>query len=206
MELPPNLGLYLLATLLICLSPGPNVLLLLSLGLRHGAVAVPRGVAGVTAASTVFLVVAALGVAAVLAASERLFTAVRWLGAAYLAYVGVRLVVAGLRAGAATAPEAGAASPFWQGFVTHLSNPKAILFWSALLPQFLDATRPLGPQIVLLGLLGMAIDACTLTGYGLLGAGARRTALSGPFRRWIDVAAGTFFVAAAVLLFLAHRG
>lgn len=217
-----TLLLYLTATLLICLSPGPNVLLMISFGLRDGRPSVLRAFAGVVSASLLFLVVSALGVAAALHASTTLFAAVRYAGAAYLVYLGVRLLVAAARASPARttagdgapattgdparAPRPAGANAYWQGFVTHLSNPKAILFWSALLPQFLDTGRAVAPQIVFLGLLGIAMDAVVLAGYGLAAAATRHFAPTLAFTRWVDVAAGTFFVLAGALLAFARRG
>jgi threonine/homoserine/homoserine lactone efflux protein len=212
-----TLALYLLATLLICLSPGPNVLLMISFGLRDGFRGVLPAVGGVVCASLLYLSISALGVVAALHASATLFAVVRYAGAAYLAYLGVRLLSAAWRARAV--PDAGAArdgpavvrgSPappraaYWQGFATHISNPKAIVFWTALLPQFVDAARPLGPQVVALGLLGIAIDAVVLSGYGLFAAITRRFAPAERFGRWIDAAAGAFFVVTAALLAFAH--
>jgi homoserine/homoserine lactone efflux protein len=208
-----TLLLYLAATLLICLSPGPNVLLMISFGLRDGRPSVLRAVAGVVTASLLFLVVSALGVAAALHASTTLFAAVRYAGAAYLVYLGGRLLIAAARAAdvppaadAVTAPPHRARSnAYWQGLVTHLSNPKAILFWSALLPQFLDTGRAVAPQIVFLGLLGIAMDAVVLTGYGLAAAAARHYAPTQAFTRWIDAAAGSFFVLTGALLAFVNR-
>jgi threonine/homoserine/homoserine lactone efflux protein len=208
-----TLLLYLAATLLICLSPGPNVLLMISFGLRDGRPSVLRAVAGVVTASLLFLVVSALGVAAALHASTTLFAAVRYAGAAYLVYLGARLLIAAARAAdvppaadAVTAPpHRGRTSAYWQGLVTHLSNPKAILFWSALLPQFLDTGRAVAPQIVFLGLLGIAMDAVVLTGYGLAAAAARHYAPTQAFTRWIDAAAGSFFVLTGALLAFVNR-
>jgi homoserine/homoserine lactone efflux protein len=219
-----TLLLYLAATLLICLAPGPNVLLMISIGLRHGRASALRAVAGVVTASLVFLVVSALGIAAALHASATLFAVVRYAGAAYLVYVGVRLLIAAARATPASGTRVAASSEpptrlesrycsappaagaYWQGFLTHISNPKAILFWSALLPQFLDPARPVAPQIVLLGLLGIGIDAFVLAGYGLAAAAVRRFAPGRSFTRGVDAVAGGFFLLTGALLALAHRG
>lgn len=227
-----TLALYLFATFLMCLSPGPNVMLMISLGLRDGFATVLRAVAGIGVASLMFLTVSALGVAAALHASSTLFAVVRYAGAAYLVYLGVRLIVAGLKAGAAESAAEGApagaavtspATPdtaalqvprasdhapsargaFLQGLVTHLSNPKAVLYWTALLPQFIDTARPVAAQTVTLGLIGIAMDLCILAGYGLAAAGTRHLGVTARYTRWIDLAAGTFFVVAGTLLALA---
>lgn len=212
--LPPKFELYLVATLLMCLSPGPNVLLMISLGLRDGSSAVLRGVVGIVGASLIFLAVSALGVVAALKAAPALFDAIRYAGAAYLLYVGTRLLLAAARrsfapASADVAPRSTPASStsrgaYWQGFVTHISNPKAVIFWSAILPPFLAVDRPVAPQIVVLGLTGIALDAATLAAYGLFAAAARRT-LAGPrLHRTLDGLAGAAFVLIGAWLLVAR--
>ena len=199
-------GLFVLATLLISLSPGPNVFLLLSLGLRDGAGAVLRAVGGIAVASLLFLMVSALGLVAALTASLLLFRIVSGVGALYLMYLGVRLIVASRRG--ATLPTATPLRPlprpFVQGFVTHLANPKAMLYWSALLPQFIVPQRGLAAQVLMLGCIAIGLDATILTGYGLFAAAARRSALSGRFERGIMLVGGVFFVCAGALLGVAQ--
>jgi threonine/homoserine/homoserine lactone efflux protein len=196
-----TLGLFLAATLLMSLSPGPNVFLLVSLGLRDGAAAVLKASAGIALASLLFLAVSALGLVAVFAASALLFRAVCYAGAAYLVYLGVRMLRGARRAAAGFA---GAVRPvprpFLQGFVTHLANPKAVLYWSALLPQFLDLKAALAPQVVLLGSLGIVLDVIVLSGYGLSAAAARRGAVPGRLQPAVSVAGGAFFICAGALL------
>lgn len=208
-----RIGLYSVVTLLTCLSPGPNVLLMISTGLRAGARAALTVVAGIMLASFVYLAVAAGGVIAALTASPLLFALIRYAGAAYLVYLGVRLIIAALRppapavAGmggtAALVPQRG--QYFWQGFVTHISNPKAVLFWTAVLPQFIDTTAPVTTQVVSLGLLGMLIDAVVLAAYGLSAAAARHSLLTAAVARWLDLAAGIVFTILGAMLALMHR-
>ena len=208
-----RLGLYSAVTLLTCLSPGPNVLLMISTGLRSGSRAALSVVAGIMLASFVYLAVAAGGVIAAVTASPMLFAIIRYAGAAYLVYLGLRLIVAALRPPAPTAGAIGTAAAqtppqgqfFWQGFVTHISNPKAVLFWTAVLPQFIDATAPVTAQVVSLGLLGMLIDAVVLAAYGLSAAAARHSLLTAALARWLDLAAGVVFTVLGAMLALMHR-
>ena len=208
-----RIGLYSVVTLLTCLSPGPNVLLMISTGLRAGARAALTVVAGIMLASFVYLAIAAGGVIAALTASPLLFALIRYAGAAYLVYLGVRLIITALRppAAPAVAPsDAPSLGPprgqfFWQGFVTHISNPKAVLFWTAVLPQFIDTTAPVTAQVVSLGLLGMLIDAVVLAGYGLSAAAARHSLLTAAVARWLDLAAGIVFTILGAMLALMHQ-
>jgi homoserine/homoserine lactone efflux protein len=207
-----RLGLYSAVTLLTCLSPGPNVLLMISTGLRAGSRAALIVVAGIMVASFVYLAVAAGGVIAAVTASPMLFALIRYAGAAYLIYLGLRLIITALRS-PVQAPPANesslAPSPvgqfFWQGFVTHISNPKAVLFWTAVLPQFIDTTAPVTIQVVTLGLLGMMIDAAVLAAYGLSAAAARHTVLTVAVARWLDLAAGIVFTLLGAMLASMHH-
>lgn len=196
-------GLFLLATLLMSLSPGPNVFLLVSLGLRDGASAVLHASGGIALASLLFLSVSALGLVAVLAASSLLFDAVCLVGAAYLAWLGLGLLRGAWakpkEAIALPAPASGR-RPFLQGFVTHLANPKAVLYWSALLPQFVDAAQPLPVQVAALGSSGIVLDLVVLCVYGLAAAAVRRGGLAAGLQRGVNLVCGLFFITAGVLL------
>jgi len=124
-------------------------------------------------------------------------------GAAYLVYLGIRMLWT-VRSGTAekTADTRPLPRPFVQGFITHLANPKAMLYWSALLPQFLDLHAALAPQVVLLGSLAIVLDVIVLASYGLFAAAARRGAVPGGLQRAVNIAGGLFFVCAGVLLAL----
>ena len=201
-----GIGLFLAATLLMSLSPGPNVFLLVSLGLRDGAAAVLKASAGIAVASVIFLAVSALGLVAAFAASALLFRGVCYAGAAYLVYLGLRMLLGARRGPGDTAVDTvrPLPRPFLQGFVTHLANPKAVLYWSALLPQFLDLRVPLAPQVLRFGSLGIVLDVIVLSSYGLFAAAARRGAAPGGLQRAVNIAGGGFFVCAGVLLALAQ--
>lgn len=196
-----HLGLFCAATVLMSLSPGPNVFLMLALGLREGGASVLKAAAGIALASLGFLLVSALGLVAALTASAVLFSAVSYLGAAYLAYLGLRMILASRGHDVdATLQSRPLARPFVQGVVTHLANPKAMLYWSALFPQFVDASRPLTPQVLLLGLIGITIDVILLSAYGLSAARARRGTISRRLERLTHLVGGSFFVIVALLL------
>ena len=205
--MPGAFGLFLAATLLMSLSPGPNVLLLVSLGLRDGAAVVLKAVAGIAVASALFLAVSALGLVAILAASVLVFRIVCYAGAAYLVYLGIRMLLGVRRAHIDSATLRPLPRPFLQGFVTHLSNPKAILYWSALLPQFVDRQVALAPQVIVLGSVGIVLDMFVLGAYGLFAAAARRSVVPRGMQRVVNLVGGGFFVCAGALLALAqYRG
>jgi threonine/homoserine/homoserine lactone efflux protein len=206
---PGSILLFMVATLAVCLAPGPNVLLVFATGLRAGPRAVTATVAGVVLASSVFLAIAALGLAAALAALPGAFTGLRLAGAAYLVWVGAQT----LRAATAQArraavieivdpPQTALTAPFIKGLVTHLANPKAILFWAALLPQFIRADEPPTSQIMRLGGIAIALDVIVLMGYGLVAARLRGGLAGTAFSRWVDVVAGAMLALCGVLLAL----
>jgi homoserine/homoserine lactone efflux protein len=158
--------------LLVSVVPGPAVIAVLSSALRGGFRAALATNAGVLVADAVFVGAAALGLGAVLVASHTVFVAVRWAGIAYLAYLGVRsLLDRGNSLAAEPADRAGRAFRF--GLTTQLANPKIMLFFGALLPLFVDPSRPAAPQFVLLGATFIVSDALVFAAYGALAHRAR---------------------------------
>ncbi len=157
----------------VSLVPGPAVIAVVSTALRGGFRASLAANAGVLVGDAVFVAAAALGLGAVLVASHGVFVAVRWLGIAYLAYLGVRALLDRGTAFAVDAQGGGKRRAFRFGLTTQLANPKIILFFGALLPLFVDPSRPAAPQFVLLGATFIVSDALVFAGYGALAHRAR---------------------------------
>lgn len=198
-----NLGLFILAGWLLNLTPGPDVLYIVSSALRSGAKAGVVAALGITAGCFVHILAAALGVSALLAASSTAFTVLKWAGAAYLFYVGVKLVLSPVKASPEFAAEkaiqtsAGALkSIFFKGFFTNALNPKVALFFLAFVPQFIapNASHP-ALTFVLLGVLFNVNALPVNVGYALLAAWATRR--MGALQRamhWLDRVAGVMFL------------
>lgn len=161
-----HLLFFVAAGLLLNLTPGPDVLYIVTHALRSGARAGMVAALGITAGCFVHIFAAALGVSALMAASHTAFTVLKWAGAAYLVYVGVRMLLARApRKGALSAMElvAVGAIPmratalkgiFFQGFWTNVLNPKVALFFLAFVPQFITPDMENKPlAFLLLGLL-----------------------------------------------------
>lgn len=190
---------------LIALSPGPNNFCALSHGIHYGVRAALLGAFGRLAAYAIFLSISAVGLGAMLLASERAFTAVKWIGAAYLLYLGIKTWRSrdfapreALDAPAAAAPRrAPVRRLMLNEFLVGISNPKAILLFAAIFPQFIDPGRPTTEQFVYLGgtYLAMELLAATLA-YALFGRQIRRLTGSRSAMRRINRAVGTFFVGA----------
>lgn len=190
-------------TVAVCLAPGPNVMLVIGFAFRQGFAPALRAIVGISLINVLYLALAALGLVALVVASAPLFAALRYCGAAYLIYLGYKLLRSGLAPQTVAAAEVALQTkPFLQGVLTHLSNPKGVLYWSALLPQFLDSSHSLAMQITQLGAFAIAVDMIAMVGYAIMFASARRLLRSAHYFRWIETLAGVFFIVAGAMLCL----
>lgn len=182
-------------------TPGPTVLLALSNGSRLGVKASLPGMVGAVLSDFVLIAAVALGLGALLAASEFWFSVVKWVGVAYLAYLGVRMLrstgtleLPGADASATERPTRRAI--FLRSFLVAATNPKGYLFFSAFLPQFINPAEPQWPQYAALGLTFAAIDFMVMLGYAGAGAQAIR-ALKANGVLWLDRVCGGALLALA---------
>jgi homoserine/homoserine lactone efflux protein len=153
-------------------TPGPTVLLAMSNGSRYGARAAVPSVLGAVASDFVLMGAVTLGLGALLTSSTALFAAVKWLGVGYLAYFGLRLLRSkGLPTSArvSTAAVIGPLRLFEGCFLVAVTNPKAYLFFTALLPQFIDPAQQLVPQYTAFALTFASIDGIVVLGYSFAG-------------------------------------
>ncbi|WP_433223229.1 LysE family translocator [Microtetraspora malaysiensis] len=201
--------LFAAATMALLIVPGPAVVYIVTRSVAQGRSAGLVSVLGVHAGSVVHVAAAALGISAVLAASATAFTIVKYVGAAYLVYLGVRKLMARAPEGEEPAIErASRTRLFAEGFVVNVLNPKTAIFFLAFLPQFADPARgPIAPQIVLLGviwiMLGMASDGT----YALLASAlAGRLRRSARARRRLDVGSGVVYLGLGAVAALAGEG
>lgn len=189
-------------------TPGPTVLLALTNGSRYGVRRAAYGFAGAVASDFVLIFAVALGLGALLAASVFWFNVVKWAGAGYLAYVGVRLLLSkGTFDAAADDVQASGESSrsiFLKSFLTAVTNPKGYLFFSAFLPQFISPSAPLAPQYAALALTFALLDLSIMFGYALFGARAIRL-LKQAAARWLERVCGAMLVALAGSLALYRR-
>jgi threonine/homoserine/homoserine lactone efflux protein len=205
-----DLALFMSAALLLNLTPGPDMLFVVGAGAARGRRAGVLAALGVGLGCGVHIVLAAVGLSALLATSVLAFSVVKWVGAAYLVWMGVAMLRA--RPGPATAgtqPPAGRAV-FWQGALTNALNPKVALFFLAFLPQFVDpgAVNQAG-AFVALGVLftvsGTLVNVVVALAAGSL---ARRFAAQGGgghVGAWLQRAAGVLFVGLGLRLALSER-
>ncbi|HEU0083640.1 MAG TPA: LysE family translocator [Bradyrhizobium sp.] len=173
-----SLNLYLAfvaACIALALLPGPVVTLIIANGLRHGTRAALVNIAGVQAGLAIVIGIVAIGLTSLMATMGWWFDWVRFAGAAYLVWLGVKLIrspVEGVRADAPPPPPRGGF--FLQGFLVLLSNPKVLVFFGAFIPQFVDMSRDHVSQVALLGVTFMVIAAITDAILALLAGRARR--------------------------------
>jgi threonine/homoserine/homoserine lactone efflux protein len=205
-----SIELYLafcLATAVLILMPGPIVTLVVAQSLRHGTGTGLATVAGSSLGNAMLVAAGALGLSTAFVLLADLFELIRWLGAAYLIYLGLREWRA--RGGTLDDAEAGArrtkTAVFWQGIVVAITNPKTILFYAAFFPQFIDPGAPLGPQLVLMSVSFVVIATTFDTGYALL-AGRLRGFLTGGRRARIrSRITGALLIGTGIGLALARR-
>ena len=202
--------LFCATEVVLCFTPGPAVLLVISLALSRGARAGLGGSLGILSANTGYFVLSATSLGAILLASGQLFFLVKWLGAAYLVWFGVRMVIRPSRLGAdASSPrDAAPETPiprrpvgaFWQGLLTQTSNPKALVFFTALLPQFIDTRYKVPAQVGILGVSSVLIEFLVLSIYVIACDRARGWAGNSRFGSGLQRAGGVLLVAAGLRL------
>jgi threonine/homoserine/homoserine lactone efflux protein len=154
-----SFGLFLTAAIVLAVSPGPGMLYVLARSLRGGRREGLASSLGTAVGGFGHVVAAAFGLSVILATSATAFSVVKYAGAAYLIYLGVRTIVAGQEA-AAAAPGASEAawSAFRQGVTTEAFNPKTALFFLSFLPQFINREVPAIPQFLLLGTISVTLN------------------------------------------------
>jgi threonine/homoserine/homoserine lactone efflux protein len=205
-----DLALFLSAALLLNLTPGPDMLFVAGTSAARGRRAGVLAALGVGLGCAVHIVLAAVGLSALLATSAFAFAVIKWAGAAYLVWVGISMMRARPSVSAVATPP-GARNVFWQGALTNALNPKVALFFLAFLPQFVDAgASGQAGAFVALGVL-FTISGTVVNAIVALAAGtvAQRVAARGPssgrIGLWLQRAAGALFVGLGVKLALSSR-
>ena len=145
--------------------PDTSQLLIISNSLRHGLRRALATVAGDLSANVLQMTAAAFGLTALIAASADALAVVKWVGVAYLAWIGLSLILRSGKSGAAE-PKTQPRHLFRQEFLTSSANPYAVVFFGALFPQFIDASQPIAPQLLILGATYLAVDGLTLVLWG----------------------------------------
>jgi homoserine/homoserine lactone efflux protein len=188
---------------MLCVSPGPAVLLVVSQSLTRGAQAGVAASLGILAANIAYFALSATGVGALLTASTAMFTMIKWAGGAYLVWLGVGMIFGAGSTDARAAVSTSRASTrnaFSLAVLTQGANPKAIIFFVAILPQFLDPAAPVLPQILVLGLTSVVIEFLVLSVYVATCHSARGWLTRPGFTSLLDRAGGACLMAAGARL------
>ena len=193
---------YVLASIILCVSPGPGVFSSISSGLHHGFRLGIWNAVGMQAASLIVVTVVSVGLGSLLLASETLFNVVKWLGVAYLLYLGIVTWRAPARGfvDRDDGVQHTARAVFMRGFFVNITNPKGIIFFAAVLPQFIDVARPQALQYAILAGTTFTVDLLVMACYTALAARVLRVMRDPAKLRWVNRTLGGAFVAAGVAL------
>ncbi|MBN9480876.1 MAG: LysE family translocator [Bordetella sp.] len=199
----PHLYLAFLGVMAVmAVTPGPANIFAVATGMEKGKAAALTAVLGMNAATLVWFGAAALGLGALVMAFPQVFRVIAVLGALYVAWLGIKA----LRGAFATAAEPAhiqvrrGRSALIDGFMVQIANPKAILFFTAVLPPFLDIGRPLAPQLALFAVTTVGMDGLSMSAYGLGGAALARQMTAPRFRKGFGIVVGCLLLLAAVLI------
>jgi len=199
----PHLYLTFLGVMTVmAVTPGPANLFSVANGVERGKRAALAGVVGMNAATLVWFGAAALGLGALVTAFPEVFRLISIAGAAYVAWLGITAWRGAFRDPSdpeAPTPRLGR-SALMDGFMVQIANPKAVLFFTAVLPPFIDADRPAAPQLALFALATIGMDVLSMSAYGLGGAALARRMGEPRFRRAFGLMTGTLLILAAVLI------
>ncbi|WP_336365901.1 homoserine/homoserine lactone efflux protein [Marinobacter sp. C2H3] len=192
---------FLMAALLISLSPGAGAVNSMSNGLRFGLRRSASVILGQQVGYGLQIVMVGAGLGALVASSTTALMVIKWAGVAYLIWLGIQKwrepVIA---AGSEDAPAASHRQQFWNGVLVNLTNPKATVFLIALFPQFLSAGAPQGPQLATMGATLILVDCVVMSGYALLASKLFRFMTTPARQRQMNRLFGSLFVTAAVVL------
>lgn len=205
--------LYVSVVLAVIVAPGPSAILCMSHGAAHGALRTTATVVGGMCASLTLMLLSALGLSAAIAASDTLFHGIRLFGAAYLVYLGVstwRAAPASFGPQGLPGAPAGAAKEkrralLRKGFMVGIGNPKDLLFFGSLFPQFIDPGRPIAWQLAILAGTWLVVDLTVMSGYAKCGATIATHIKGSRAGRLFNRITGGAFVAAGGALAVAHR-
>lgn len=202
--------LYLATWSLVALIPGPAVMCSMAQATQHGFRSSLAGIAGIQSGNFLFFVCIACGLGALLAAATTAFVILRVAGAIYLFYLGARIILSSFRRSASKVTVPAALPParrslFLQGLLVQITNPKALLFITALLPQFIEPHRSLLPQLVMLVLATIAVDLIVLSSYAFLAHRGIQSFRASRFSAWLERAFGAALVFFGFRLLLSRK-
>jgi len=186
----------------MAVTPGPANLFAVATGMQRGRGQALLGVVGMNAATLVWFGAASLGLGALVVAFPQAFRVIAVLGALYVAWLGIKALRGAFRTEAdpdRSVPIQGRGA-LVDGFLVQIANPKAVLFFTAVLPPFLAIDRPIVPQLALFAAATIGMDVLSMSAYGVGGATLARRMTQPGFRRIFGLAVGVLLLTAAVLI------
>jgi len=200
--------LFFVTTFVVVLSPGPAVIMVTGESASNGFKRSFWVILGIAVANALFFVLSAMGIVTLILASDVLFSIIKWAGVAYLLYLGITALFS---AGGPLSIEADKQTKskihltFLKGFILEISNPKALLYFSALLPQFIDITRPIALQATLLGGTTFMLDLACYGFYAYLGWKSSSVGLKPIVVKIINKSAGAMLIFAGIKMATVQR-
>ena len=191
---------FLSTVFVFMITPGPSHLLMLSNSIQNGFKKSLATAAGDLSANFLQMLVASLGLVSLIQNAQEFFIFVKWAGVAYLVYVGLKLFFSNSSHNLKSSKhQRTQSSLFWQGFITSAVNPKAVIFFAALFPQFINPAEPLFNQFVVLSITYLVIDGLFLSFYGKFSEVIAKK-ISNSYGKYFNKVCATFIIGAAVML------
>ena len=203
-----TLIIFFMTTLVVVLSPGPAALAVTAEAASNGFKKSTLVILGIASANVVFFILSATGIITLIIASQTLFNLIKWIGVAYLLYLGFTAVFSQsgpLSIQTSKNKPSKTYKIFMRGFVLEISNPKALLYFSALLPQFVDINAPVVPQLIILCLITMILDLVCYSLYGYLGFKSRGKFIKPIIIKLINRSAGAMLIFAGLKMATVER-
>jgi homoserine/homoserine lactone efflux protein len=200
-------ALFCLTELVLCLNPGPSALVVMSQSLTSGPSAGVRATTGVLSANAIYFALSASGLIALHSLSAEAFSIIKWGGAVYLVWLGGTMILRSFRSAVSprTSGPRGAGRPCRRGVVTQGAKPNLLVYFTAILPQFIDANHPVAPQVALLACSSFVIEFSVLSAFSVI-SGRAGAAAAPRFRVYLERIGGGLLIGAAAGLARIERG
>lgn len=190
---------FVAASMVLCFSPGPTVFLVMGQALTHGKKSVVPLIGGTLSGDVIAMSFSFAGVGALLATSATLFTVLKWLGAAYLIFLGVKALFSKVGDNESTAPAMEKGSVFRNALVVTALNPKGIIFFMAFFPLFITPERPVLGQMLILASTFLVVSTLSVSSYAVFSGVLRSKVSSKGFRNAFNKASGGLLIGAGAV-------
>ncbi|MEM7779559.1 MAG: LysE family translocator [Pseudomonadota bacterium] len=190
---------FAMTTFVVVITPGPAAIAVATQASGNGIWRTQSAIAGVALANVVFFILSATGISASIIASDMLFAVIKWFGIGYLTYLGLSAILSaggGFQVG--TSQRGRLRALFTKGFIVEFANPKALLYFAAILPQFIDPDLPILTQFLIMGFTTLLFDFVAYSAYAALGAKIANSGMKPTTVRWLNRFAGGALLFSAV--------